>query len=238
MTMRKLAFGLLAVTLAGAMYSLATAQPPEGKGKKGKKDGDGGTSLIDRMMAFDKNKDGKLTRDEVTDERLHRVFDMADVKKAGTITRADLEALAARLDEGEGPGGKGGPGGKKGKGGFGGPGGFGKGGFGKGGPPRPGGILPPHVLHELELSPEQKKKFDALQKDVDERLGRILTADQMKQLKEMRPPGPPGGFGGPGGGFGPGGGPPGGFDKDDGPPPPRDKGKGKPKGKGRPPIED
>ena len=34
--------------------------------------------LVARMMAFDKDGDGKLTKSEVTDERLHRLFDRAD----------------------------------------------------------------------------------------------------------------------------------------------------------------
>ena len=42
--------------------------------------------LVTRMMAFDQNKDGKLTKDEVTDERLHRLFDRADADKDGTVT--------------------------------------------------------------------------------------------------------------------------------------------------------
>ena len=31
--------------------------------------------LVVRMMAFDKKNDGKLTKDEITDERLKRLFD-------------------------------------------------------------------------------------------------------------------------------------------------------------------
>jgi hypothetical protein len=48
----------------------------------------------------------------------------------------------------------------------------------------------------LGLTAEQKKQLEELQKDVDTKLGKILTEAQKKQLQEMRP------------GFGPGGGPP------------------------------
>jgi hypothetical protein len=61
----------------------------------------------------------------------------------------------------------------------------------------------------LDLTAEQSQQVDALQKDVDAKLAKILSADQMKQLQEMRNRGP-GGFGPPPGGFGPGGPPPGG----------------------------
>jgi hypothetical protein len=39
------------------------------------------------MMALDKNKDGKLTRDEVTDPRLLRLFEQADTNQDGVVTK-------------------------------------------------------------------------------------------------------------------------------------------------------
>jgi spore coat protein CotH len=102
---------------------------------------------------------------------------------------------------------------------------------------RPGELLPAPLQDALGLSADQKKKLEALQKESDEKLGKILTDDQNKQLKEMRdrgpitiggfgggppggfPGGPPGGPGGPPGGpggFGPPGGP-GGFGPPGGP---------------------
>jgi hypothetical protein len=78
-----------------------------------------------------------------------------------------------------------------------GPGGFGPGVFGP--PPQPGQILPAFLRDGLELTAEQRKQVDALQKEVDEALARLLTEGQKKQLREMgRGPGP-GGFGPPGG---------------------------------------
>jgi hypothetical protein len=160
------------------------------------------------MMAFDKDHDGSLSKSEVTDERLHRLFDRADADKNGTVTKAELTALVERehADDRDGPPG-GGPG-------FGGPPGFaGPPGGGPGGPPRPGEILPQRLQQVLGLSPEQRTLVDELQKEVDAKLERILTDEQRTQLKSMRQRGPggfspPGGYGPPGGGPGRGG-PPG-----------------------------
>jgi Spy/CpxP family protein refolding chaperone len=101
-------------------------------------------------------------------------------------------------------------------------------------PPGPGGgmfepgkVLPPHIRDALDLTEEQQDQLDRLEKDVKNRLMKILTADQKKTLKEMRshgpgrdagpnqremrrgPGGPPPGAGRPGGPGDPGpGGPP------------------------------
>ncbi len=163
--------------------------------------------LVARMMVFDKDGDGKLTKSEVTDERLHRLFDRADADKDGSVTKAELTALEAR----ESASFRGGPGG------FGPPGGPGGPGGPMMAPPRPGEILPSFHQRALDLTPEQKAQLDELQKDVDSRLAKILTDAQKKTLDQMRRRGPggPGGFGPPGR-RGPGPGP-------GGPPPPPDE---------------
>ena len=98
--MRTVLCGLAAVALlAGSVLTMATGQPPEGKDKKDKKGK--GSAFVDRLMAYDKNKDGKLTREEVKDERLHRLIDMADAKKKGFVTRADLEAAGYTIRDGK-----------------------------------------------------------------------------------------------------------------------------------------
>jgi hypothetical protein len=127
--------------------------------------------MTDRMMAFDKNHDGKLTRDEISDERLLALFDRADVNHDGVVTREELDALYAKEggQQGRGPGGPGGgPGGR----------GGGRGGFG---PPQAGQVMPAFMMDRLNLSDEQRAKIQALQKQVDAQLDTILTADQ-KQL--------------------------------------------------------
>jgi hypothetical protein len=84
-----------------------------------------------------------------------------------------------------------------------------------GGGGRPGEVLGAMFQQRLRLTPEQRTQVEALQKDVDARLEKILTSEQMTQFKEMRDRGP-GGPGGP-----PGGGRPGGRPGGDGPPPDR-----------------
>jgi hypothetical protein len=173
--------------LACLAVSISEAQPG---GKKGSK---GGNETVDefvnKIMAFNKAKDGKLTKEELTDRRLHGLFERADTKKQGYVTRADLEALFAREKL---AGGFGFGFGDKGKGGFGDD--FkGKGkGFGKKGFPQPGQILSPFLQDELELSDTQRRQLADLQKEVDSRLAKILTEEQRKQLREMRGKGPKG----------------------------------------------
>lgn len=173
------------------------AQPPEGKGKgpKGKDQGApaGRAGSVEataaRLMAFDTNGDGKLTKDELNDGRLAALFERADADKDGFVTKDELAALltkeAAALT-----GGAGAP-----KGGFPGfPGGPG-GGFR---PPRPGEIFPTFLQDALELTAPQKKELAALQKELDAKLDKLLTEEQRKRLKELGE-GPPGGFPFPGG---------------------------------------
>ena len=54
----------------------------------------------------------------------------------------------------------------------------------------PGQILPPFLQEQLKLTDDQKKQLDALQKDLDAKLDKLLTDDQKKMLKEMRERGP------------------------------------------------
>jgi hypothetical protein len=76
-------------------------------------------------------------------------------------------------------------------------------------PWEPGRVIPPFVRHELRLSSDQQKQLDELEKDVKDRIFKILSSDQRAQLKEMRPPRPP-------------------MEDRDGPPPPRRPGRGGP----------
>lgn len=183
--------------------TVATAQRPDGGRGTNANSSSVGDDLASRMMTFDANKDGKLTEAEITDARLVRLFHRADADKDGVVTNDELNALAAK-ERANDRFGRGGPGGF----GPGGPGG-GPGGF-MGPPPRPGEILPMMVQNRLRLTPDQKKEIDALQKEVDSKLEKILNDEQKKTLEEMRRRGPGGPGGPPRGGRpgGPGGGPP------------------------------
>ncbi len=119
------------------------------------------------MMAFDADKDGRLTREEVTDERLLGLFARADADKDGIVTKAELIALGEKEhseDQG-GPFGGGGPGFGP-PGGGGGP-GFGPPGGGPGGPSRPGEVLSPMFQDRLNLTVEQKAQVEQLQAEVE-----------------------------------------------------------------------
>lgn len=95
--------------------------------------------------------------------------------------------------------------------------GLGGGGFGVFGPP-PGELLPSFVQDQLQLTSEQKKQLQELQKEIDAQLEKLLSPEQRQQLQELRNrrpgrfgggpggfPGAPGGFGGGFAGGGPGG---------------------------------
>jgi Spy/CpxP family protein refolding chaperone len=68
------------------------------------------------------------------------------------------------------------------------------GGFGPpvraGGPSQPGQVLPAFLHDVLGLTADQKKQLEEFQKEIDGKLGKVLTDEQKKQLKE-----PPRGFG-------------------------------------------
>lgn len=77
--------------------------------------------MVARLMAFDKNEDGKLTKDELP-ERMQSLLARADENEDGALTKEELLKLAEREGAFGGPG-PGGPGGREGGPGPGGPGG-------------------------------------------------------------------------------------------------------------------
>jgi len=139
------------------------------------------------LFAFDKNADGKLTKEELNDERLARLFDRADGNHDGVVTKEELITLIARESATVGGERGGPPSGPRGAGG--GPGGF-------GGPPQPGQVLPAALQDALRLTDAQKQELAELQKEVDTRLNHILSSEQRQQLRELRERGP-GGIGPP-----------------------------------------
>jgi hypothetical protein len=192
-TLLGMCFGLLGLLCTAQEPRDNPGDAPKRAAKKTPASSSATDSVVSRMMAFDKNKDGKLSRDEITDRRLLRLFDRADKDKDGVVTKEELSALAKQMADEEAAdddrrGGFGPPGGPGGPGGFRGPGGP---------PPQPGQLLPPFLQERLQLTDKQKEQLEELQKQVDRKLDQILTAEQKKQLKEMRPPGP--GGRGPGG---------------------------------------
>src|SRR5437879_5512100 len=91
---------LFLILVFGLTVSLRAAQPPKDEPKKEQPKEAPSQAQIDafvaRLMAFDKNKDGKLTKDEITDERLQRLFDRIDTNKKGVITKEEIVAFATK----------------------------------------------------------------------------------------------------------------------------------------------
>src|SRR5690348_13691093 len=102
----RILIGILMLCAMSFLSFMAVAQRQGGRGAPNSASADA-RDLTSRMMAFDKNNDAKLTRDEVTDERLISLFERADADMNGTVTADELNALAQRehADEGGGPGG-------------------------------------------------------------------------------------------------------------------------------------
>ena len=64
--------------------------------------------------------------------------------------------------------------------------------------PQPARSCPPFG-ERLKLTDDQKKQVETLQKDVDEKLAKILTEDQQKHSKDVEEATVAAGFGGAGG---------------------------------------
>jgi EF hand domain-containing protein len=52
--------------------------------------------VVERIMAFDKNKDGKVTRDELP-ERMHHLIEQGDSNKDGALDKDEIRELAIKL---------------------------------------------------------------------------------------------------------------------------------------------
>ena len=49
-----------------------------------------------------------------------------------------------------------------------------------------GQVLPPAVQTRLQLTDEQKKQIDAIQKEVEAKIMKVLSDEQKKQLEDMK----------------------------------------------------
>src|SRR5262249_18170624 len=149
-------------------FKEALERPPAGAARRAVTVDD----IVERIMSFDKNKDGKITKDELP-ERMQGLIEKGDTNKDGALDKDEIKKLATDLAR---------------DGGF--P------GFGAGGPPfgrpQPGTILPPLLRTQLKLTAEQEKQVADLEKETRTKLMKILTEEQKKQLEEARPHGPGG----------------------------------------------
>jgi Spy/CpxP family protein refolding chaperone len=178
--------------------------------------------IVERIMAYDKNKDGKVTRDELP-ERMQHLVKLGDTNKDGVLDKEEIKKLATRLAN---QGRFGGFGGRRGRGGPRG---------GPGGPDfrdRPDPVA--NALRDVKLYEEQKKKVEAirtahekkvrdlfqkardgdlefskvreevdkLKKDMLKEMKAALTGEQFAKFEKALENAPPRGRGGPGFGFG------------------------------------
>lgn len=80
-----------------------------GSGREGGPGG-GGPNMVDTLMGFDADKDGKLTKSEVP-ERMQGLYARGDANKDNVLTRDELAKISApAVEERGGPGGPGGRG--------------------------------------------------------------------------------------------------------------------------------
>ena len=89
--------------------------PPGGPGFGGGQGGGGAEEMINRLIAMDANKNGKLEKDEVP-ERMQSMFSRADKNEDGAFDKEEMTAMARERAGGQGGGfggGQGGPGGRE-----------------------------------------------------------------------------------------------------------------------------
>jgi hypothetical protein len=179
------------LTAALVLVGTVMAQPQEGrrgpgggfqggKGGKGKGKGKGGNlsaaEIVDRIMSFDKNNDGKITKDELP-ERLHYLIERGDTNKDGVLDKAEIQQLASTIAQDARSGvrapGFGGPGGGKGP-----PAGF----RGKGGP----GGFEQQALNELNLTGKSKDKAEAVVRTHQENVRKLVELARSDLLLKMK----------------------------------------------------
>lgn len=125
--------------------------------------------IVDRIMAFDKNKDGKITRDELP-ERMHHLFALGDSNKDGALDRDEIRKLASAQSAGPGFGG-----------------------FGEFTPIVRSGFVGPEsgpeaVVEDLRLTGKKKEQALAAVKAHQENVKKLLEqarADLLSKMKEI-----------------------------------------------------
>lgn len=102
----QVALGLAVLCVASAAVPAQNGQPPRRPGAA-PGGGQGAQEFVDRLMANDANKDGKLSRDELPGQFGERLLAQGDANGDGFLDRAELTAMGGRWG-GERGGGQGG----------------------------------------------------------------------------------------------------------------------------------
>jgi hypothetical protein len=134
--------------------------------------------IIERIMAFDQNKDGKVTKDELP-ERMHHLIELGDTNKDGALDKDEIRKLATKLAAT--PGGFGGGGQLRVGPGPGVPGGFGVGGATRIGPDATEG-----VVDDLKLSGKKKEQAMAAVKAHQENVRKLMDQARAELLAKMK----------------------------------------------------
>jgi hypothetical protein len=92
---------LMSSSMAALMLTgTALAQPPDpGQGPPGqfvRRARIGVDDIVERIMSFDKNGDGKVTKEELP-ERMRFLIGLGDTNKDGALDRDEIKKLAARM---------------------------------------------------------------------------------------------------------------------------------------------
>jgi hypothetical protein len=140
--------------------------------------------IVERIMAFDKNKDGKITKDELP-ERMQFLIELGDANKDGALDKDEIRKLVTSRAAA--------------------PGGFGVGGFqvragpgpgpvtfgpgpGPGFGPGPGPSVLEGVVDDLKLPGRKKDQATAAVKAHQENVRRLMDearADLLEKMKEI-----------------------------------------------------
>jgi hypothetical protein len=202
-----------AAVLLGSLTFLDSgdAQPPGKKGKKGDPFARpvSADQIVDRILSFDKNNDGKITLEELP-ERMQHLIALGDVNKDGALDKEEIRKLATTLESFAGLTGNGPPlpppgAPPKGPGPKGGP---------KGGPGKGPGAEIQRTLDELSINGPARDSANRLlraHQDKVRRFEELSRSELILQLKDVlneedyrvlksaldRPIGPASGFKGP-----------------------------------------
>jgi hypothetical protein len=77
-------------------------RPGEGRpDESGRGPGGNPSEFLDRIMSFDEDKDGKLSRKEIP-ERMQRMLDRGDANKDGALDREELKKMFEQMQGGQG----------------------------------------------------------------------------------------------------------------------------------------
>ena len=93
-------YSLIAALALSASPAFAQPGPPPDRPGRGPDAGGGAApnvdSQIERLLTFDANKDGTLAKSELTDERLHALFERVDANHDGKATKSELKELLTK----------------------------------------------------------------------------------------------------------------------------------------------